>query len=404
MAGCFTLLFLGNGPFVGSSGVFLVPLVRSFHSSHAHVARVVTASLLTMGLFSLAAGWLVDWVGARLVMSLGVLAYALGYWGASSAHSLRWVTYFYAVAGVGAAFAGRVPIMVVAVNWFKERSGTASGLAMFGNSWGMTLAPLVVAWLITSYGWRVAMRGLALPLLLIGFPLCVSLIRTRPSQGQVKSAAEQLSSLAGLELRPALCTLTFWLLMIAELLFSAANAGVLYHMAIYEVGLGYGLQTAARMLSLMTIVGGVGVAAAGWLADRLGVKQLQIVTMLLMATGILSLMSASNRHIGLWGVAGCSLLYGTGGASQVTLLPILVAQTLGLRRMGSLTGIIVFLATLASAFGPILSGWIFDRSGSYLPAFALCSLLAISAALAISQVRAVEGHNRTMEATFPATL
>jgi MFS family permease len=66
----------------------------------------------------------------------------------------------------------------------------------------------------------------------------------------------------------------------------------------------------------------------------------------------------------------------------VPLVPMLLADAVGLRRFGSLTGLLSIPSVIGSAAGPIVAGAIFDHTGSYLLAIKLfIAILALAAML-----------------------
>ena len=88
------------------------------------------------------------------------------------------------------------------------------------------------------------------------------------------------------------------------------------------------------------------------------------------------------------------LVFGLIRETPAFLLPMVIGESLGVRRLGTLLGIQAFFTTLGFAAGPIIAGRIFDVSGSYSAALvlfagmALLSSLAIRAALPLSEERA----------------
>jgi MFS family permease len=74
------------------------------------------------------------------------------------------------------------------------------------------------------------------------------------------------------------------------------------------------------------------------------------------------LAGALPAFIPIFGVAlgGCAVLF-----------PLLVGECFGLRAYGQILGAVMLAAALGVATGPILTGRIFDVSGSYDAAFAL---------------------------------
>jgi MFS family permease len=73
-------------------------------------------------------------------------------------------------------------------------------------------------------------------------------------------------------------------------------------------------------------------------------------------------------------------LYGLTLGPPLMLIPLLIAESLGLRRYGSLSGILAIPGTIGVALGPQVAGHVFDVTHSYVSAFAL--FIALVAALA----------------------
>ena len=72
----------------------------------------------------------------------------------------------------------------------------------------------------------------------------------------------------------------------------------------------------------------------------------------------------------------------------------LVAGLFGLSSHGLIFGIVSFGFTIGAAIGPLLSGYLFDVSGSYQTAFLTCACLTIVGlvlAILLSPVKSEEG-------------
>jgi MFS family permease len=84
-------------------------------------------------------------------------------------------------------------------------------------------------------------------------------------------------------------------------------------------------------------------------------------------------------------------LFGFGIGAMLTLLPVAWADYFGRTNYGAIRGIALSAQVLAQASGPLLSGVLYDVSGTYdisLRVFAALSALSIVAALAARQPRA----------------
>src|SRR6267154_2725762 len=89
-------------------------------------------------------GWLIDWMGPRLFISLAGVLCVIGCGGLGFASSLPMLYTLYVVAGIGAAlvYGGSIGS---ALKWFTTRRGLASGIMAAGFGGGAGLFILIVA-------------------------------------------------------------------------------------------------------------------------------------------------------------------------------------------------------------------------------------------------------------------
>lgn len=393
MGALFTVQILAAGPGLAMAGVMMTPLIRAFHWNHARVSELFLISTITGGLVAPGVGWLMDRIGGRWVMGSGVALMVVGYWMSSLSHSFGAMELAFAVFGAGLMLGGTLPVMVVCVNWFETKRATAGGVLWIGLALGLTITPPSVTWVVAHYGWRMGFRGLAAPALMLVLPLTLLLIRTRPPMAAAKSVAQEVAALPGLELKPALLTLVFWLLLVGDLLYSVGFGSVFVHQITYLIGLGYSPQQAAWVFSAQTLVSGVGAITFGSLADRFGARRMLATALVVIAVGIVAFTAAGNPHWGVVAIGVFVLFWGLGAGCIPPVLPVLLAQTTGLRRMGTLSGVIRFVAAFSTALGPVLAGHLFDVTGSYTPAFLLAAGLLVVAALSIGLVHPAPGAN-----------
>src|SRR6202035_2450547 len=100
-------------------------------------------------------GWLVDKFGPRLLVMLGGVLAAIGWYGAGKADTLPALYLAYAVSGLGAGVVYGTAIGL-AMKWFPDHRGLAAGLtaAGFGAGSAFTVAP--IANMIASAGYQAA--------------------------------------------------------------------------------------------------------------------------------------------------------------------------------------------------------------------------------------------------------
>src|SRR5260370_24993530 len=79
------------------------------------------------------------------------------------------------------------------------------------------------------------------------------------------------------------------------------------------------------------------------------------------------------------------LIFGLTLGAPLVLVPMLVAESLGLKRFGSIGGIAGVFNTIGAFVGPVGAGKIYDLTGSYMPALEVLVLMCLlGAALSYS--------------------
>jgi nitrate/nitrite transporter NarK len=248
---------------------------------------------------------------------------------------------------------------------------------MAGMSLGGSVLASVSSYFIAQHGWRWAYSMLAAPLLALVLPMVVFVIHTRPGNTGKIAASQQVDA-EGLTTGEALLSRSFWLLSFVYFSYlSAVNIGVV-HMIPYLIGLRFGAQRAALVFSIALFCSTMAKPAMGALADRLSPRTALAMAVLSLSCGFVLLTQAAHP-LAIWPLV---VLYGIGVGAPVALVPMMAAESFGLRNFGTLSGLIGVSGLVGSATGPMVAGRIFDLSGQYAPAFLFYALLLVVAALA----------------------
>jgi MFS family permease len=378
VAALFVTLFFIFGSGYNTAGVFFTPLIRSFGWTRARLSTLQTALALAAGVSAPLIGWILDRVEARIVIAAGAVSAAIGFVTASLAHSYAVMIAAYLLLGLGIGAATLLPCSMVIANWFGARRGLAMGVTMAGTSIGGMMMTLVSDRVIRLMGWRFGYLTLAAPVLVIVVPTVLILVHTRPSGGNHSSVAQAAAALPGMETGAALASRSFWMLSVATLCFAVALSGTNLHCVPYLIGIGYAPARAAFALSALLAFGGLGKLVMGWLADRIGSRAALSASLLGMAAGITLLIGARSE----FPLVGFVAIYGLSFGAPLALLPLVMAESIGLRRFGSLYGLIGFFHTAGAAIGPVIAGRIFDLRGSYHYAFQTFVALLIIGSIA----------------------
>ncbi len=373
----FATLFLIWGP-VNAAGVFFIPVVKHFGWSRGFFSLLAGTAPLAAGLSSPAVGWLMDRIGARQVMIAGASMVALGFMALSRANSAAEFLIIFVLLGVGITASTVIPSALVITNWFSEKRGLALGVAFAGIPLGGSGITILANYVVLHYGFRAGYFAMGVPIVLIVIPLLAAFVRTRPdANANDLELARAATTVSGLELREALRSRSFWLIAIAEVLFATAGVGVRVHLVPYLSGIGYAPTGASVLFAAMFIFSAIGSFVIGSLADRRGGRVMLAAVFVAGGAGIVALLGAAH----LAAVVAFILVFGF--VRETHLLPLVINESLGIRRLGSILGLLALFTTFGFAAGPAIAGRIFDVTGSYTDAWILFAAMGLVSALAM---------------------
>lgn len=394
VATLFATLLLVFGSGYGTIPLFVPTLGNAFGWKRAEVSMLPSAFAFSAGASVLLIGWLLDRIEARVVMVAGALITGVSFLLASQVHSLPLMIGTYLMLGVGVTAGSVLPAAFVVANWFIRRRGLAMGLSSAGSTTGAMVITLAASFVIRNWGWRAAYITLAVPVFVVAIPLVVALVRSRPP-GEVKmTIAERSNQLDGFETGEAFRTRSFWMIVLAQFCFGLAAAGAVIHMVAHLIALGYQAGNAAFIMSLNFGLMTVGKVSLGFLSDRASARMALMVNFAVQALGLILALRAQHLVV----LPFYILCFGLTLAPPLMLIPLLVAESLGLRRYGSLTGITSLANTAGAVLGPLVAGRVFDLTHSYTAAFELFIVVNIVGVVASLSCRSYERERSRMVA------
>ena len=396
-----TLVFVfGSG--YNTGGLFFPHLLKHFGWKRAQLSTLQGAALpLSAGLSAPLIGWLLDRVEARVVMVAGAIMTGVSFLIASRVDSFGPLFGAYVLLGVGIGASTLLPCALVIANWFGARRGLAMGLTFAGTSLGGAAMTLVGNFAIARGGWRAGYVALAIPMFIVVVPLIILVVRTRPPQAGGRITVAQASdALSGFELREAWRTRSFWMISAAQFFFAAVAAGAGLHLITYLTELGYTPSFSAGMMSLVYVFAAFGKLGMGLFADRVSARIALTFNFLAACVGMLLIFGAARTAV----LIPFVLIFGLSLGAPLVLVPMLIAESLGLKRFGSIGGITGIFNTLGAFVGPVGAGKIYDLSGSYVPAFEIFVVMCIVGAAVTYSCRSLESEqSRQAPAPVPAT-
>jgi len=387
-----TIFFTGATTYWGLP-VFVGPMHDATGWSHASILGALGVRSLTGAVVGLLLGRQMDRRHGPMLLLLGGVIIDCG-----ALIALRWVEsplHFLLVYGLvgGAGSTGTRLVQATLIpKWFVARRGSAVAFALTGGGMSaLVMVPLITLFIDVA-GWRDAWAIVAVIMLIVMVPLSVFAVRSpedvgllpdngaaaRPRRDGVTAESE-----VSFTLPEATRRLRFWVLLFA-MGFGAYSLNTQSVVVVpYLEGAGFSAGEAAAGLAVYGLFSVSSRFIWGYLADRLTTRPAIILQTTLTGLGAGFLLTV-DTHAALYAF---SIYNGIMMGGFPTLQTLIWPELFGRRHIGSIIGLTQLFTTLASAAGPFIAGFLYDRTGSYSTTVAILIVTWISCAVATFAVR-----------------
>ena len=375
-------------------GIFFIEFQTEFGWSRATISGASSVTFLITGAIGVLAGRLNDRIGPRVLIIASGISLGLAYMLMSRIQS-PWQIYllYGGLAGIGFSTHDVVTLSTVA-RWFVKRRGMMSGIVKVGTGTGQFVVPLIVTVLVAAYGWRNSY-------LIIGGVILVTLVTVaqvmrRDPQGMgllPDDARDEVGEVGNrdpepdISLRAAARTSQFWIMCLSEFLTFLCLMTMIVHIIPHGTDIGLSLTTAAGVLSTIGGMSLLGRIVMGTANDRIGGKRSLSICYAVLICALIFLQTANQT----WMLLLFAAIYGFAHGGFFTVMSPTIAELFGTGSHGAIFGIVLFSGMIGGAIGPLLTGRVFDVTGSYQTAFVVLTGVAISGLILITFLRPLQG-------------
>jgi MFS family permease len=301
-----------------------------------------------------------------------------------------WHMYLFMSLLVGIGVSGTdVVLLSTTTRWFLKYRGMMIGIVKVGTGLGMLLIPLVINFLISTFGWRTAFVVLGVACL-VAFVLGAQLLVRDPGKkgltvyGNGETLSQNSSDTeAGATLKEAIRSVPFWLISGAFFIVLFCAATILMHVVAHAIDLDIPPSNAATVLSTVGALSIAGRFIMGAAGDRFGNRNGLIICFGLLCIGTIWLQFADR----LWMLYLFACVHGFAHGGFFALIAPILADYFGTRDQGVILGIVIFISNLGSSSGPVLAGYVFDVTGSYQIIFMVLTVLSLAGLGAATMLR-----------------
>ena len=376
--------------------VFYASFVESLGFTRAQVTQGFFLGFLIVGLpFGLVAGAMIDRVGAKWVIVTGSAFVGLSLLLMARMTKLWQYEALCVLEVLGYVFAGPIATQVLVSRWFRARRGRAMGIAYLGLGSGGVVAPILVNYLIRSYGWRHALEIVAVALMAVLFPLGIWVTRSTPEECGLLPDGVAATGLSGdvfaakgsLAVAEATRTKNFWLILLGSTLAIGAIGAIIQHFILFLKDQGYTATGAARFSTGLLVASLLGRILVGYAVDHVSKKNAMALFYFLIGASVL-LLGAAKVPMAVWAFAA---VFGFSMGADYMLVALVTAECFGTSSLGKLLALIIMGYSLGQWGFPWIVGKIFDARHSYDLAWKGVAIAGMIGGLVIYAVRPMRG-------------
>lgn len=375
----FVAQFLTMGTLFYAFSALLKPLTVALDADRFEVSLALS---IQAGIGALVAPWvgrLVAERSVRVLMLAGAALLCAGFLAMSQARSV-WHLYlsFGLVLGVAMAMTGPIPNNTLLANWFDRRRGAAFGIASFGISISGTVVVPVTAWMVLEFGWRTAVSSFGIVAFVLLAPLIWVFAVKRPEdRGLLPDNAEpgtergdgilpeDDSGAAYWTMGRALRDKRIWHLVLVVGSSFLGIGGVLLALHSHMTDLGFSPMQAASVMAVATFMAAVAKPVFGITSDHLNKRLTMGISLCCQIVGVAMIMVFESRL----GLICAGVVFGLGYGAFSPMWSVLLSAMFGRAAFARAMGVMSPLTTPFMLAGMPFTTYIYETTGSYLPAF-----------------------------------
>ena len=377
---------LASGPVWSGVGVWVKALEMQFGWSRAQLTGAFSLAQLEGSIFGPLLGYLIDRLGPRRMVFIGLVITGLGFVLFSRTNNLLTFYVSYGLIMLGTAAGSWLPLMTVVNRWFIRKRGLAMAVAAEGSPLGGLLLLPVLAWAVTPshFGWSTTALWIGIVFLALAFPVS-RFIRERPEDYGERADGDSSpnASMSQIEVvrtpprdigsrdqpdftaSQAIRTSAFWLITFGHAFSSMLFATLTVHLVPMLTDQGLSLQSSANVFSAMMGVAAVFQLIGGYVGDRMETRVAIAVFGFIQAAGFTVAVFTESMPMAIL----FAVLFGAGFGGRNPLTVAIRAEYFGPNAFATITGISSAPMYLFMLAAPLFAAFIFDTQGSYMIAW-----------------------------------
>jgi cyanate permease len=318
------------------------------------------------------------------IMKVGAVAQTIGFLILSQVQNKAGFITAIVVITIRATLAGFLTITATVVGWFERKRARALSFSSMGFAIGGVCAPFMV-WGFRLIGWRwtVGIAGTILGIFVWRLAETMGVRREEtgePVDGISPSKVSETPRAEGVQdahftTSEAVRTHSFWMIALGHGAALLVVSSVLTLLPLYLTeDRGFSAGRAALIAGFVPLFQFIGTFTGGYLGDRFNKRLIAGVAMLMHGSGLLAMV-----YFDTWITIGVFVvLHGLAWGLRGPQMAALRADYFGSSSFGPIMGLSSLIITCFAVTGPVLAGYLADRTGDFQLGFTILSLGTIA--------------------------
>lgn len=284
--------------------------------------------------------------------------------------------------GIGSGLFAIIPYTILINQWFDKKNGLMlSVVSSFAGVVGVVMSP-VFTWTINQFGWEMSFIFVGVFLAVFSLPAAFIKYELNPKdEGLLPYGSEEdidseevtdaeTNSLSKKQVSYA--SLPFIVLSLVAILFTYSS-GLIQNLPGYATTIALGSTFGATMLSAAMLGNIVFKIFLGTIEEKIGPANTVLISMGLTLIAVLSIMSFRNPIV----LLVASFIFGAMFYVPAVGLAVMTNYFFGKESSNRVYPTLSFLAGVGGSVSMSLVGFVYDFTGSYMPAFWLSIILVV---------------------------
>lgn len=363
------------------------PFAYAFHLNNLQRGALGSAFFWSYAILQIPMGYLVDRYGVKRPYAISFFIWCIASAVTGLTHTFDQLMALRLLTGAGEAIVTPATYRWIRLNFPDSEGGRAVGIYVMGTKIGPAIGAPMAAWLIVRYGWQAMFFIIGLGGLLWLIPW---FLLAKPDAPETPITGERYRSAQTITFLDLMKSPVIWGTLIINFCYAYFVFYCMTWMPSYFVEQRHLSLEKMGLYSFFSFSGIAIIAlGSGWWSDVLIKhgrnaitvrKAFTVAGFLLAGTEIFGAHTSSTQVALFWAVVSLSGL-GLASANHLALCRMSLVPSAS---VGLVSGMQNFALSLAGIVGPILSGWLLEKTGSYtVPMEAILFFLVLGATATI---------------------